>query len=85
MESILAQALSQAAAAAFHLIGNFTRKRGLQLCPLGAHLLILGLDVVLAVLALKLYQTKRPCLRCDTVLQMQAEGGMGKMSKGAPC
>lgn len=71
MESILTQALSQAAAA-LHLIGSFTRKRGLQLRPLRAHLLVLGLDVILAKLALKLEQTKRPSLRCDAGLQTQA-------------
>lgn len=56
VESLLTQTLPQAAAATFHLIGSLSRKGRLQLCPLGAHLLILGLDVVLAVLALKLEQ-----------------------------
>lgn len=69
VESIVTQTLSQAAAA-FHLIGSFSRKGGLQLCPLWAHLLILGLDVILAVLALKLQQTKQTGLRCVTLLRL---------------
>lgn len=56
VEAILTQTLPQAAAvaAALHLVGRFAGERRLQLGPLGAHLLVLGLDVILAVLALVL-------------------------------
>lgn len=55
VEAVLTQSLPQAAtAAALHLVGRFPGKRRLQLSPLGAHLLVLGLDVILAVLALVL-------------------------------
>lgn len=50
VEAVLTQTISQAAA--LHLVGSFPRERWLQLCPLRAHLLILGLNVILAVLAL---------------------------------
>lgn len=56
VEAVLTQTLPQAAAvaAALYLVGCFPGERRLQLSPLGAHLLVLGLDVILAVLALVL-------------------------------
>lgn len=54
VEPVLTQSLSQAASLPLHLVGGFPRKGRLQLSPLGAHLLILGLDVILAELAVVL-------------------------------
>lgn len=56
MEAVLTQTLPQAGevAGALRLVGCLPGERRLQLGPLGAHLLVLGLDVVLAVLALVL-------------------------------
>lgn len=54
VEPVLTQTPPQAADGPFHLAGSFPGEGGLQLGPLGAHLLVLGLDVILAVLALEL-------------------------------
>lgn len=72
MEAVLTQTLSQTAA--LHLVGGFSRKRRLQLGPLRAHLLILGFNVILAVLALILYQT---------TAQEQADGEMLQKTSNA--
>ena len=58
MEARLTQSLLQAGASTFDLPLNLAGEAGLQLGPLGTHLLVLGLDVVLAVLALVLQREK---------------------------
>lgn len=67
VESIMTQTLSKATS--LQLVRNLSRKRWLQLRPLWAHLLILGLNVVLAVLALILYHAithrNKQTVRCD--------------------
>lgn len=57
VEAVLTDALPEADA--LHLVGRLSGERRLQLGPLGAHFLVLGFDVILAVLAFVLDTRKK--------------------------